>query len=693
MAYLTSKIMQGIQDKPGNRNFIIIYDRSGSMHHLLKSLGEDMIRLSKLLKKDDTLTLSWFSGEKQFRTILKGFQITGDNDFSKIEQAIRANLSSIGMTCFSEVINDTILTVEDLRAAFPDNSFVLSFFTDGYPVVRDVPTEERKVLRYLSELATVVGDSLFIGYGDYYNRELLSQMALAIGGTLVHAEAIDDYDKSMTIMIQHGKASRKIVIDFDEDVMLVFGKSGGKIAVYPCKDGKAIVPEFEREVFAVTKQKPKVSKESLDSMYAAAYAMSSQGQMDEALEWLGRIGDKHLIDKLYNAFTTAEMGEVTNAIQDAVFDESKRFIEGQKKGYVAKADAFCLLEALELLVQDKEAFFYPGHPKWDYKRIGAGRKQKEGFPIFTRASEAPCKFENLIMSSDRLNLSVLTKIEGHVELDEYATNVGLDKIFKCFQWKNYALVKDGNLNVLKLPCSMSRNSFMVLKAAGLIAKNTSYKEKETYVLDLKRIPIMNRVIADGNDSARTLANLAMEEVKYGAELKVLKYLLNEAAPSLAKETPFTQWLTVDQFNQLCKFKGFRPDGSFSPPTESVESTDHYFATTFELKVVGFSSLPSVKEVVNKNGKTTSGKVMLEFYNKYRVSGLKDEKYITSLQKRIEEAQKAQKAVRHKIQKAKFAVVLGRRWFKEFGNNREDCQIVCDEGVLVKFVLGKKKVEY
>lgn len=691
--HLTSKILTAIEAKEGNRNHLWIYDRSGSMHYLLKSLGDDMVRLSKLLKKDDTLTLSWFSGEGSFRTILKGFLITKDNDFSKIEQIVRANISSLGTTCFSEVLHDTVTTIQELKVTFPENTFVLSFFTDGYPVVSNYKKEIESITKALSSLQADIGEALFIGYGDYYNRELLSEMTELVGGTLVHSETLDDYDKSMTILIKSGRASRKISVDFDEDVILVFGKSSGQIVVYPMRGKKAMVADSESEIFAVTKKKPKVSKENLESMYAAAYALASKGQIDEALEWLGRIGDKYLIDRLYNAFTTSEIGEVTNEIHNATFDESKRFLDGQKSNYVPKADAFCLLEAIDELIADKNAYFYPSHKDWDYKRIGAEKKTKDGYEKFNRDAEIKCAFDNLTMSNDRLNLSILTRINGYIMLPNDCKSLSLEKHLDCYQWRNYTLVKDGILNVRKLPCSMSKETFQSLRAGGLIAKKKTWKENEIYTLDLKRIPIINRVIADGNDSARVLANLVMKDNHLAAEMKILKYFHNELTPDAIKATVFSDQFSDDQMKYLLGH-GVRADGSYSPPTEGEESNDYYIATTFELKPAGWSSLPKVSDVLSKPKLNAPGQVMKTFYDEHKPqTELKDVASVSKIERKIEEVKNEQKKIRSKIQRAKFAVVLGKRWFKEFNNVRENCTISADDGTFVNFVLGKKNINY
>jgi hypothetical protein len=693
--YLSAKMIEQIQKKPGNTNFILIYDRSGSMYYDLPKLGEDLIRLSGLLKAGDTLTLSWFSSERgQFRTILKGFRITDNDDVSKVKKIVLANLTSLGCTCFSEVLHDTVTTIQELQVSEPNNSFAMVFFTDGHPVVSNLRAEESSIFQALQKLQPLIGEALFIGYGSYYYREFLSRMASEVGGSLVHADKIADASEKIEILIKDGKASKKVIVDIGdtEDVMLVFGKSTGKIVVYPFSEAekKAYVSDAEKQIFMVSKKQGKLGLEDEDNVYSTAYALASQNKIDEAIEWLGKVGDKYLIDRLYNSFTTTELGEAINELHAAALDSSKRYQDGKKKNYVPKADAFCLLEALEILIQDKESFFYPTHKDFDYQRTGVPQKAKFGFPKFQKFETCKSPFASLTWNSERLNLSVLTKVEGQIELNVDAQATGLPAFLDTFQWKNYTIIKDGMLNVRKLPCSMSKVAFLALQTGGLIPKTWKWEENKIYILDLKRIPIMNRVIANDYTSATDVANWSFEEKFISAKIKALKYFYDILSKWAEQTTPFSQQFTKEQWEFLT-FLGVKPDGAYNPETEKAEVQDFYEANTFQIKVSGWSSLPSVTEVLakvqDKKKLNAPGEVMHQTFKVY------EKEDVTKIKEALEDFKKQLNQLRNKIQRAKFSNILAKKQFVEFPETKDIQTIKLPNDVKVEFVMGKKKVEY
>ena len=120
----------------------------------------------------------------------------------------------------------------------------------------------------------------------------------------------------------------------------------------------------------------------------------------------------------------------------------------------------------------------------------------------------------------------------------------------------------------------------------MVQKNWNWKEGEVYILDLKRIPIMNRAIADDYTSAAVVANLAVEEQNLAANMKVLKYFWNKYAPEVVKETAWTAQFNDSQLAYLINTLGMRNDGSYSPPSESGDVEDYYEANTFQIKVKG-----------------------------------------------------------------------------------------------------------
>jgi len=68
------------------------------------------------------------------------------------------------------------------------------FLTDGYPVTSKNSSEEEKdTMIALEIIKDLVASSAFIGYGNYYNRDLMAKMAEITSGTLIHADQFSDY--------------------------------------------------------------------------------------------------------------------------------------------------------------------------------------------------------------------------------------------------------------------------------------------------------------------------------------------------------------------------------------------------------------------------------------------------------------------------------------------------------------------
>lgn len=697
---ILTKKLDKLAQRPGNRNHIWVYDRSQSMYYTLRQLCDDLVEISSHIKVDDTLTLAWFSTEGgKFKTILSGFQFTGIDDAKRIQDVVNANSTTIGLTCFSEVLQDTVQTVANLKAAFPNNTFAFMFFTDGYPVVSSYQREEKAIFEQLEKLRPDIGEGLFIGYGDYYNRSLMGKMAIALGAQLVHADDLVVVDHEMKVLLSL-EGSNRVTVDISDvnDVEIVFGIGSGRVVVYPISDGRAVVSSAENEIHIISKASHLSPENTEQTIYASAYAEIQQGNINKAIEWLGEIGDKYLVDLLYNAYTTAEIGEAADAVSQAVFDESKRYLDGKKKNYVPPRDVFCLVEALDLLADDPDAKFYPSHNRFQYKRIGVGRIYHDGYPKFHENTLAGSRLSDLVWNEDRLNLSIRVNIPGVIELpDSRPAHFG--KTFRTYQWKTYTIIKDGNLHTTKFPCSMSKATFVALQEGKLIPKTWRWNDGEVYVLELKRIPIINRSIAEDYLNAEELAKIYMYQERCKANMKVFNNLRKQAAGDNTFSS-FASRYSQDDLDFLTSVGIVARDGSFNVPSDSAEAEDYYTAMTFQLKAKGWSALPSVNDVINKKKSNAPARQMesaIEYAKTFVDFDLLDGSPQEDIVKRIDdilikEVKLDLVRIRKYIQKAKFAVLLGHQWFSDFNGNRDNCSIDVD-GTEVNFVLGETKVSF
>jgi hypothetical protein len=278
-----------------------------------------------------------------------------------------------------------------------------------------------------------------------------------------------------------------------------------------------------------------------------------------------------------------------------------------------------------------------------------------------------------------LNLSLRAKIDGTVPLSEDAKKLGFTKEYPTYIYRNYTIVKDGFLNVTRLPVSLSQKSFETLQQNGVIEQGEVWKKDRIIVLKLDAVPVINRAIAEGRTSAQDLLKKAVEEVKYEGEIKALKYLRDQ----LKQTTPMTQKSNLtDEQIEFLERHGIGKNG-FNPPKTELDATDFYMAKEFEIKIKGLSSLPKVTDVTKLTGddgkvtpkKLTPGQQLvyngLKSYWDSGVTADSPKMQLHWLEGAIASTQSKLAKTRRYIQETKFAILLGKKWFDEFTSREEN----------------------
>lgn len=671
-------------------NHILIFDRSYSMSQQLRQLGKDLISKLKELPVGDTVTLGWFSGEDEYNIILKGFKITEDRDYKILEDTVNGNLQPVGCTCFSEILLYTDQVVADLSAL--SENFTLSFFTDGHPVVRDRTREIKDIKRALTTLESKISSGLFIGYGNYYNKQLMAEMASTLGGSLTHCSTLDEYkDQLSTFLSGASEAGKKVRVKLATDTTktdVAFSLVGGVVNSYEVTDENtvnAVAKSTASQLFVLTKAPPqgavkvdlaelttKKNDPLLKGAYASALLLTQKAKSDQALEVLGVLGDVALINQVNNAYTIEEFGKVEGKIKRAVTHQAARFKDGRNTNYLPAKDAFCLLDALDVLLADDENYFLPYHKEFDYRKIGVASKPAEAYPKFQPDLASKCKISSLTWHQKKLNLSVLAAINGIVELGEHAEAYGFAKNYPTHVFRNYALVKDGFLNIKRLPVVLSEKTREFFSSLDLIEK-----AGDTDILVLENIPVINRVIAEGSTSAKDLCRNVYKEIVLQAHMKALKFVKAEIEG--AADLTTHQIYSKAQEEYLAKY-GIGKKGEYAPKMLKQPVQDYYYAKEFEVKVKGHSSLPKIVDVREKlaNGKSLTVTGELVNQGLALTSGLAGSAKVklAILDDLIKAKNLDLFKVRKETQRTKFAILLASKWFDEF-DSLENCVLDLD----------------
>lgn len=710
-----------IVEKKQPINHIWVYDRSGSMYNSLSKLCSQLIDLSKKVPKGDSLTLGWFSSEGNFNWIFKGFRIIDNADYKSLEAAIMKNSTTIGLTCFSEILSDVDVVINDLSVL--SKVFSFNLFTDGYPVVSDYRKEVNDIFSAINKIKGKITTAMLIGYGCYYNKQLMAQMSEKLGSMLIHSSEIKEFTNNIVKLVNMSSSSQpkqEVETLFKNPLSIFSVTDQGVVSLSIDEENVYVSPEKGKpvKIFYLTTEKPnkkswkKVDIETIDfgssddvlakGIYAAALVMSQQIKTDVAMDVIGKVGDKALIDRLNNAFMVEEFGETEEIIDKAINDVSFRFTSGRDPAYLPKADAFCVYDALNLLTEDEEAAFFPYHEKFKYEKIGVKSSEKEGYSKFVADPKSKCPFNTLIWHESRLNLSVQTSIKGTVKLREIngktPKQMGFVEDYPTFVFRNYTFVKDGHTHTKVFYLTSSEQTYKKFKNEGIVIDD-NFKSNKIYAVDISKLPAINRVLAGDDISGVELCENVLNMQRLKGEIKALKWLKNNVLGVKEDEIPETFTEEQAEFlkeNCIIVSRG----GLYSPPTEKSDPVDFYMAKTFNVKLKSIATLPSVNKVIEKISSKkprTASESLVEtgiiLYESAKLSGLlKDTKALSNwFEDTLVKKQSELREIRSKVQKTKMAVILGRKWFKEF-TSRDNCELTVDD-VKCIFELGEEKVGY
>jgi hypothetical protein len=688
-----------------NINHLIIVDVSGSMSYDLPEIRKNLKnKISSLVKENDTVSIIWFSGRNDAGILKEEVQVNSLKQLNDLNDAIDRFLKPIGLTAFAKPLELADEIIERISKNNPNSAFSLIFMSDGYN--NDVPWES--VTKALKQISPKLSSSVIVEYGWYADSRRLTEMSGILGGEKISCSGFEEYDvvigKSFGKTLSGGK---KVIVDIADSYLYDFAFSigaDGSVLVYNIDDNKVTVGNDVKEIHFFS---PKAVGSSLNgtdtALYAAIFILSDRLLSDDAERVFYALGDNHYYKMLANAFGKQKLNAFKTAIKDCVADAAKRFVDG--RGAIQKVDdnAYCLMNLIEELGNIDGCLFYPNHPDFVYNRIGrkrVARGENLSEADKKRLSEAKnleelqkineelkeknvaVKFvdsdpnrgyplTDLVWNEKRANLSVRVYIEGEAIIPE--NKYKIEKV-ASFRYKTYTLIKDGIVNVQKLPVSFTPELDQLLVRHNV--KTNFDVDKKIVVIDLTSLPIINRVMVK-SISAKGLAVQEWELQKLQADKKVYDYFRKSLFPKESKS--FVELLGQEQADWL-KTIGITDYNGFAPLTDAEESTDFYMSVNLETKIKGFSSLPKVEDVIAKLKSGASLKpsegIMADAVKKYQ-SQLESEMYKslseeqqkgvlkTYLTTKSDILNKKRRKALQEIAQIKFALILSKKWFSEF----------------------------
>lgn len=730
-------------------NHVFIVDVSGSMYYDLPLIRKQLKnKLSNLMNEGDTITIIWFSGNGESGILKEEVEVKSLKTLTDFHNAIDKWLVPVGLTAFLKPLELTKEVIERIKINRPDSVFSLIFLTDGYN--NDCPWNE--VIKTLKGLENDLAASTFVEYGYYADTKKLTEMASLVGGEKISTGDFDEFEPVFETKISSGlKSSKKISVTIKDRYLYDFAftvNDDGSVLLYNIpKDGSVLVPENTNELYFFSdKEIGEVNQDKIpekeQSLYAAIYLLSDKLMNFEAEKVFYALGDNYYYRQLMNAYGKQKLNAFKNAIKSCVVDQSKRFPEGVSKIQPVSDDAYCLMNLFEDLAETPDVLFYPNHPDFKYNRIGR-KKIARGSELSEedkrRLSEArniveateilnelkdkniDIKFEasepnrgypisDLVWNSERANLSVRVKIDGKVILPDNKFDL---KEVATYKYNTFTIIKDGILNIDKLPISCQKKTEDLLNNNGIsyeLSDNYDAKiNKNTYAqtatIDLSSLPIINRKMVK-SISAIDLAEQEWELVKLQAENKVYKFYKNELFPK--KSEKFAE-LVGEEAAEWLKEIGITDYNGFAPKTDFEESADSYMSVNLKTKIKGLSSLPKVEAVLDKIRQNKPLKISewvmsgpiknylhqldSEMYKSLDKDKQEEvlKKYLT---KKTDELNVNKRKAMQKVAEIKFALILSKRWFcefKSFDDNKLDLEL---DGQKLNFTfdLSEKEVK-
>jgi hypothetical protein len=697
-------------------NHVFVVDVSGSMSWELPKIRTQLKnKLSNLMKEGDTISIVWFSGSRAAGILKEEIEVKSLKTLSDLNDAIDKWLHPIGLTAFLKPLELVKELIGRIRKNRPDSVFSMIFLTDGYN--NDCPWNE--VTKTLKSLENDISSSTFVEYGFYADTQKLTQMASILGGEKISCNGFDDFEPVFAGKISKSvRGGKKTLVDITDRFLYDFAFSvgdDGSVILYNINDKKIMVNSDVKEIHFFSANGVGGAMVADTALYAAIYVLSDKLMNDDAEKIFYALGDNFYYKMLANAFGKQKLNAFKNAIKECVADVAKRYPEG--KGNVQKIDdyAYCLMNLMEDLANTEGCLFYAGHPDFEYNRIGRKRvargenlseadkqrlaeaKNVDEVAKITeelRLKNVELKFVNtnpnrgypvtdLVWNEERANLSVRIHIDGTVELPANKFNL---KDVSTYKYNTFTLVKDGIVNVENFPISYSAELVQKLYSKGvkvkIVTETTDFPA--IMVIDLTSLPIINRGMVQ-TISAKGLAIQEWELLKTQANKKVYDYYRKSLFPKESKSFIDMLSLTLGADKAVecaawLKEIGITDYNGFAPLVDLEESTDFYMSVNLATKIKGLSSLPKVEDVIAKlkDGKAlkVSEFVMADAIRDYQAvtesalyktlpEAQQKETLKTYLITKSDELNKIRRKALQEIAQIKFALILSKKWFKEF----------------------------
>ena len=643
----------------------IIIDRSGSMWRDLNLVIDTIINYVDTLPEGSTVSVGYFSGYGEY-----GLSVPYELKKEKqgIVKTVESYRHSMGCTNFVEIL-------EKIKTDCRQRNSSLFFFTDGCHNCGSF----NGVLDVLNELKQYLEVSVFVGCG-WINRENMVQMAQLVDGSFIQLNGFDEFKETLHNFgetVGESCSTQQVAVPQNADnICSVLGKN----VIYYTKDDSNMIKykssNKKKQVIYFTSETPIYNEENISNRNEVCartliYNLVQTNQVPLALQILNVLGDKHYINRLYNTYTEDEYAEVEKDLLMATYDSRKRYKEGKVCNYLPSDDARCVLDVLDIVLNDDDALVHLNDKEFIYESVSRKSEQTDGSKL-QYPKDIKANANNLKYNENRLNVNLNVSYKADVPLipSEFkqtnAINESLDRYnlkntYQVNCIRNYNIILDGKLQTKKLILSNLKKDTI-----NKLANELTLRNDKKYVLDLSGLPLINKSYLS-NTSANKLAVDCWNSFLLNNEISVLKYLKNKLT------TISTSEVSLDLESFLAD-NYYIKNGMYQPPKTTVEATDEYTSYEFNVSFKGYSKASAssvIKKIQDGKNVTEREKIVAHYYDKYK------DYTLSNLDTMLKAKNIEYRSIQTNIQHAKFAIILINRGCMDEFRSREDMSLEID----------------
>lgn len=618
--------------EPTHQNLVVLLDCSGSMGGDIRLAGQQLKnKVATLLRPGDTVSVIWFSGRGEAGVLLEFMGLEHLKDLQRINAAIDRWLRPVGLTGFVEPLQ----LARNLAVKYDNgNPWHMLFMSDGM----DNQWERGAILEQFDKAREVFAGVTIVEYGYYADRAFLAKMAERCNGEHIIAKDLDAFIPEVSRAFESAPQAKQVTVELTAEPVMGFVwtlGSGSEITMHRVVDGKVSVPEGRRAVWFLTEQEqrdqdsPRLKAEFTSALYIAAglFAVRVRPQIVRAL--LQTTGDVRLIRAFGNCYGKQAYTNVQSECLRAGHDPAQRGLGGIDRSTTTDPDAWSVLETLRLIASDEHNRVLLDDPAFRYARIGRAKVASKDALVFTDnafAAAAGYEVSRLVFNEDRPNISIGVSKPGTIALPKERPK-NLPEELSTSRQKNYSIIRDGLLNVERLPVLVTTSTLETLCEKGLFAdggpkltwESTANIDGEPVfraVLDLEKLPLVNRSTVEKLADIATVEQLFRDHYetwKLRAAQKVYGYYYGAWVVAVKGATRTSEGLETlfgQESAAWLKQRGVTDQG-FTPPSEDGVTKDFYMGQTLKIALAGLGSLPPVKDVLERRTKDGEAKKKAE----------------------------------------------------------------------------------